>query len=244
MEKTLKVQYVIRHAESDLTKHLSYTAAGDLMLDAAGLHAVILGTGMEKLMNEGHTWVVTGMLMKFFRRPVINSHITLETGVSKITRITTERFYHLSDSEGEFAQGSTEWMIINVNNRRPVFIADAIPDINDYVIEELAVEPYKKLRFAPDSGIKKSEMTPHYSDLDINGHLYSMKYLSHVLDLFDIDTFKNNSISKINMNYIAEVLPRTKTEIFEINRSQDVCEIEMRNNDGKPVFKAEITFNI
>ena len=43
-----------------------------------------------------------------------------------------------------------------------------------------------------------------YSDLDINGHLNSIKYMEHLLDLFDLDLFKTKDIKRFEIAYQSE----------------------------------------
>ena len=43
-----------------------------------------------------------------------------------------------------------------------------------------------------------------YSDVDINGHINSVKYIEHVLDLWDINWYKEHQIRRFDIAYVAE----------------------------------------
>jgi acyl-ACP thioesterase len=43
-----------------------------------------------------------------------------------------------------------------------------------------------------------------YSDLDINGHLNSIKYMEHLLDLFDLDRFTTKEVKRFEIAYLSE----------------------------------------
>jgi acyl-ACP thioesterase len=43
-----------------------------------------------------------------------------------------------------------------------------------------------------------------YSDLDVNRHLNSIKYMEHLLNLFDIEKFKTQRIARFEIVYLAE----------------------------------------
>jgi len=43
-----------------------------------------------------------------------------------------------------------------------------------------------------------------YSDLDVNGHFNSIKYMEHLLDMFDISMFREQEIRRFEIAYMAE----------------------------------------
>ena len=43
-----------------------------------------------------------------------------------------------------------------------------------------------------------------YNDVDINGHINSVKYIEHVLDLWDLDWYRQHSIRRFEIAYVAE----------------------------------------
>ena len=43
-----------------------------------------------------------------------------------------------------------------------------------------------------------------YNDIDINGHVNSVKYIEHVLDLWDIDWYREYRLKRFEIAYVAE----------------------------------------
>jgi acyl-ACP thioesterase len=43
-----------------------------------------------------------------------------------------------------------------------------------------------------------------YSDLDINGHFNSIKYIEHFVDAFPLDMFKSREIRRFEISYLSE----------------------------------------
>ena len=43
-----------------------------------------------------------------------------------------------------------------------------------------------------------------YDDIDMNGHVNSIKYIEHVLDLFKLDWYKTHSLRRFEIAYVAE----------------------------------------
>ena len=44
----------------------------------------------------------------------------------------------------------------------------------------------------------------YYNDVDINGHINSVKYIEHVLDLWDLDWYREHQIRRFEIAYVAE----------------------------------------
>jgi acyl-ACP thioesterase len=44
----------------------------------------------------------------------------------------------------------------------------------------------------------------HYNDVDINGHINSVKYIEHVLDLWPLDWYRDHHIRRFEIAYVAE----------------------------------------
>lgn len=238
MIKTFTQEYSVRHNETDLTGRMSVSALGDCMLDIAGLHANEIAWGIDKLQRGGLTWVVAGMKFILHRMPKIDSRFKIETHVSAYTRISTQRDFVAFDDEGKIAEVSSEWLIINMENRRPVFINDFVPRLSEICIPEGALPKFKHLRQSQAAISAQYQRRILYSDIDINRHLYSMRYLQMALDTFDINLLSESSIKEIDVNFISEVLFGETVDV--VRRSEDGAHLVEMLRDGEAVFRAAI----
>ena len=48
------------------------------------------------------------------------------------------------------------------------------------------------------------EIDTYYNDVDANGHVNSIKYIGHILDLFGIDYYREHNIKRFEIAYVAE----------------------------------------
>ena len=74
--------------------------------------------------------------------------------------------------------------------------------------------------------------TVKYTDIDMNNHVNSMKYIQWVIDTLPIEKIKKG-IKKIDINYIKEALygdelliqhySKEEKDIFEIKKHNDIC---------------------
>ena len=242
MIKTFTHEYRVKHNETDLTGRMSIPALGDCMLDIAGLHANEIEWGIDHLQHGGLTWVIAGMKFHIFRMPMIDSRFKIETHVAAYSRISTQRDFVAFDDEGKIAEVSSEWLIINMENRRPVFINDFVPRLEEVCIKEGALPKFKHLRQGKAAVSSEYQRRIMYSDIDINRHLYSMRYLQMALDTFDVEYLERCNISEIDLNFIAEVLCGETVDV--VRRSEgDVHLVEMMR-DGSAVFRAEVAMKL
>ena len=80
-----------------------------------------------------------------------------------------------------------------------------------------------------------------YSDLDINGHFNSVKYIEHLLDLFDIEQFMTQEIGRMEIAYMAEGKPGMpltlhKQEIAPSQSGLAIC------SEDKALCRAAVTW--
>ncbi len=238
MIKTFTQEYCVRHNETDVTGRMSIPALGDCMLDIAGLHANEIAWGIDQLQRGGLTWVVAGMKFQIYRMPKIDSRFKIETHVSGYSRISTQRDFLAFDDNGKIAEVSSEWLIINMENRRPVFISDYVPQLEEVCIKEGALPKFKHLRQGKAAVTEQYQRRILYSDIDINRHLYSMRYLQMALDSLDIDYLAQHQISDIDLNFLSEVLWGETVDV--IRRSEDNAHQVEMTCGGKAMFRAEI----
>ena len=229
--------YRVRYNETDFWGRLSIPALGDCLLDVAGLHALEIGTGIDILQQQGLTWVIAGMKFKLGTMPAIHSRFDVSTCVPVCTRISTQRDFVASVGGVVFAEASSEWLIINMNTRRPVFVGDVLPQLEKMCGDSVPLEKYKHLRSSSVGEKIVATRTIGYSDVDVNRHLYSMRYLQIALDTFDTNFMMHNRISEIDVNFLSEVFWGQSVEIIRCS-SDNIHNIEMQH-EGKVVFRAE-----
>ena len=97
---------------------------------------------------------------------------------------------------------------------------------------------------APDAADRDTAgvlYTVKYSDLDINGHFNSIKYMEAILDLFDMETYRTHTVSRFEIVYQAEArygmnLLLLRKAVSDSEHLATIC------NEEKPICKAKITF--
>ncbi len=88
----------------------------------------------------------------------------------------------------------------------------------------------------------------YYSDVDINGHINSIKYIEHVLDLFPREDFERG-IRRFEIAYKAESYMGDRLSfLVQENEAAGGTDVEIRKNvtdesAGDVVCQARVIFN-
>ena len=82
-----------------------------------------------------------------------------------------------------------------------------------------------------------------YSDIDINGHVNSIKYIEHILDLFPIETFKQKKVRRFEMAYVAESYYGDLLSFYLDTADEKEYHVEVKKNDGEVVVRSKVVFD-
>jgi len=160
----------------------SVLALADYFQEAAGRHADALGVSMQDLLGEGKAWVLAHLHLQLERRPRWNDTIEIETWPSGLDGLFARREFVFRDDAGEaLAQGTSRWLVIDVERRRPLRPPSALYDIEtpdrprpvDADLDDLPV---------PARVDRTRDFTVRYHDLDLNRHVNNVRYLEWALE--------------------------------------------------------------
>lgn len=203
-----KVGSFLYHIESylcDFRGKATLPIIGNYLLNAATLHAQERGFGYEAIVKDHTAWVLSRMTIEITEYPRFDENLTVETWIEDVTRYFTQRCLRFINKEGKtIGYARTIWAAIDTESRKPKDILSWRPDIGDYIAESIDC-PISKPGKVPEAVNEPSSgYTVRYSDIDINGHMNSIKYIEHTIDIFDLDIFRAKSIRSFEIMYLAE----------------------------------------
>lgn len=204
---------------------------GNFMLQVATKHAEERGFGFNSMEGQKRVWVLSRMAIEIFEYPKNDSSIKVYTWVSEVNKIFTERCFSFEDENGKMI-GYTRsvWASIDKETRRPTNVME-LTDLPNYSTGEAC----------PINGIKKivpiKDIEPvtffdvKYSDIDINKHLNSMKYIEHYVDLFEIELFKEKDIYRFEISYLNEAHYGSRLDVYKRKEEEGTYILEIKNDD-------------
>ena len=189
----------------DFNGRLTMGVLGNHLLNCAGFHASERGFGIATLNEDNYTWVLSRLAIDLEEIPYQYEEFTVQTWVENVYRLFTDRNFAIIDKDGKkIGYARSVWAMINLNTRKP---ADLLTlhggSIVDYVCDEpCPIEKPSRIKVATDQPCAK--LTAKYSDIDINGHVNSIRYIEHILDLFDLDYYRTHFLQRFEVAYVAE----------------------------------------
>ncbi len=209
LEKVGRYEFLAEPFHCDFSKRLFMGHLGNHMLNAADFHAAHRGFGMTYLNPLHKTWVLSRLAIEMEKMPPQYSRFYVETWVEGVMKFFTNRNFRVVDADDEnkvYGYGRSIWALIDTDSRQPQNIMDVRDgDIMNYVEtdKECPIAGLSRVRMGKEAQLVAS-MPTHYSDVDVNGHINSVKYIEHVLDLFGLDIYRDYCIKRFDIAYVAE----------------------------------------
>lgn len=201
-------EFIAEPFHCDFKSELFMGHLGNSMLNAADYHSNDRGYGMFYLNTIHKTWVLSRLAIEIDEMPKAYDRFNVDTWVDSVMRYFTSRNFKVSDSSGRiFGYGRSIWAMIDTESRQPTDIL-AVRDglITKYIEQEYPC-PIKKASRVPiniDNVKPVHTIDTYYNDVDVNGHINSVKYIEHILDLWDLDWYKKYQLKRYEIAYVAE----------------------------------------
>ena len=233
--------YPVNSNQVNAQKELPVSAMAAYLIDAASRHAEKWGFGFRHLIQNNHAWVLARLAFEVERYPQVDEVLTVETWVEGINKhFSTRNFRMLDQNLNIIGYGRSVWSVIDFNTRESV-------DLSCYgVIERLVQDSACPIERPGRIPPVKVEQGRHYrvqvSDLDINRHMTSARYIDHLLDLFSLDKFDQNRVGRFEVQFLNEALYDENVVLLKEKLKQDESILEMRNETGASLCKCKSIF--
>ena len=224
------------HVESyvcDFTQKATFTVISRFMLDAASIHAQQRGFGYEHISKDNKAWVLSRFSIQMEEYPAQNQDLTVETWIETVSRLFTQRCFCFINPSGKIiGYARTVWAAIDMQTRRPIDIPAWRPDMSDYIETEKQC-PIEKMDKIPTVTGMEPYMgyTVRYSDIDINQHMNSVKYIEHAINVFDLNLFSEKLIHKFEIVFLAEGMFGDKLKLYMQNVSENEYLIDTKKGE-------------
>lgn len=227
----------------DFMGNLTMGVLGNHLLNCAGFHASDRGFGIAELNQHQYTWVLSRLAIELEEFPRQYESFSIETWVENVYRLFTDRNFALLDKNGTpIGYARSVWAMIDLETRKP---ADLLTlhggSISDYICDkECPIAKPGRIKVSQSEPV--AEVSTKYSDIDINGHVNSIKYIEHILNLFPMDIFKEKQVKRFEMAYVAESYYGDTLSFYREEVGENEYDIEVRKNDKEVVVRSKVIF--
>ena len=196
----------------DFAGRLFMSHLGNHLINAADFHSNDRGFGMLYLNTIHKTWVLSRLAIELDEMPQAYDRFQVETWVESAMRFFTNRNFRISNSEKVFGYGRSVWAMIDTETRQPAdLFAVNEGALMSYVVGADGSAEGVECPIAKPSRVKMTDgarlervVKTTYSDIDMNGHVNSIKYIEHALDLWDAEWYAHHPLRRLDIAYVAE----------------------------------------
>lgn len=252
MNKVGCYEFLAEPFHCDFSGRLFMGHLGNHMLNAADFHSTDRGFGMRYLLGIKRSWVLSRLAIEMTEMPPMYTRFNVETWVEGAMRYFTQRNFAVvgqkpaaQDQEPQvYGYGRSVWAMIDTETRQPTDIL-AMNDgaINQWIEKEkpCPIDKGGRVKMSDDAELVHTIDT-YYNDVDINGHINSVKYIEHVLDLWPMEWYKSHGIKRFEIAYVAEAHGGDRLSFYrEQTGEQEYC-VRIVRTDGTECCRAKVVF--
>ena len=201
--KEFSKTYYLAAGECNPQGELPLTLLMTRIIEVATLHANSWGVGYERLIRDNQVWVLSRVAIEMTEYPKVNTNYKLTTWIEDYNRHFSQRNMRIDDENGKpLGYVRTIWMVIDMNTRASVdieklgYIRENVSDI------PCPIETQSRLR--PIELGHAVDYTFGYMDCDFNRHVNTVRYLSLLMNMFDMDCYDHYFIRRMELAFIKE----------------------------------------
>lgn len=211
------------------------------IIESATEHANRLNVGYTRLTETGIAWVLSRLAIEIKRMPAVNERFSLETRVTSVDRHSTDRLFEITDADGKaIAAARTVWVALDIRERK---LADLslLTELKDIAAPWSPLcAPPKRMRPQKQPATSR-EIDIWYSDLDINRHLTTTRYIDMTVSAFDLAWHDHNRIKRLDAIFMRETLPGATVTLCTTPVSDNEIQVDISQN-GDAHFSAMVTY--
>lgn len=241
LDKIGRYGFLAEPFHCDFSKRLFIGHLGNHLLNAADFHSNDRDFGMNYLNPIHKTWVLSRLAIEMEDMPTAYDKFDVETWVESAMRYFTNRDFRISSPDDKivYGYGRSIWAMIDTRTRQPQNIMEIRNgEIEQYIDKdkECPIAPLSRVKMGKEAQLVR-EIDTNYSDVDVNGHINSVKYIEHVLDLFSLDWYHTHRIKRFDIAYVAESHYGDKLSFYKeaVDDSTFHIRITKTNNEANDV---------
>jgi len=200
--------YRVRVYEADNAGRLTPISLFNYLQETAGQAARARGRGHTELRARALAWFLNRFHLCVTRYPRIGETVRVRTWPFKMERHASIREFEVLSEDGRpFARATSQWVLINLQNRRLTRVPEDIRESYPVLERRMVEDRFLRLPIPSDTS---TEITFHVrlSDLDVNQHANSASYVDWCLEAVPEETHRLHVPLEFEINYIREASVR------------------------------------
>jgi acyl-ACP thioesterase len=218
MKAELSQTFFLSAGETNAEGELSLPLLVSKIIDIATAHANALGVGNPAMASLHCGWVLSRVAIEMESYPKVNSNYTLTTWMERFNRHFSERIIMISDTDGKiYGYARTIWMVLNTETHESMDLSHL--NLNTDMVSDrpCPIERQGKHHLVlpkdyegemPRGALRATapdwEYTFRYCDLDFYRHVNTVRYVSLLLNRFDLERMDANRVKRLEISFMRE----------------------------------------
>ncbi len=254
MDKTERYEFIAEPFHCDFSGRLFMGHLGNHMLNAADFHSSARGFGMKYLLGIQRSWVLSRLAIEMTEMPPMYTKFNVETWVESAMRYFTSRNFAVIGQEPTpntqhptpkiYGYGRSIWAMIDTETRQPTDIYSIDNGaIKNWIVadRECPIDKGGRVKMSDDAQLVRTIDT-YYNDVDINGHINSVKYIEHVLDLWPMDWYREHAVKRFEIAYVAEAHAGDNLYFYMEEEENNTFNVRIVRTDGTECCRSKVKF--
>ncbi len=244
---------------TDKKHRLKIKTLCDLFNDMAELHTYRQGVNADILNQQGLTWMLRRIHIFIPDMPQREERVLFESWNPACEGLLVPRLYKVSDWNEETAAlynngittekvstgalrafAYTDWMLINLEGRRPERPTEMMKPLAGYYNEELPFKPSMfdrreqkgMLDFNQPAWHEACRVQAHYRDIDFNGHVTQSSYIQWMMDAHSDSFMETHRLDEMEVIYAHELKPGSEVSVWLCDAEEHQISYAIRSLDG------------
>lgn len=196
-------EFPVRSYDVDFRRQASIETVCRFFLEGAWNHAEALGFGFSHLAEEGKLWVLSRLMVQVHRYPRWGETVWVRTWPRAAKSVFAMRDFQLLSATREvIGCGASAWLVLDEKTRRPQRAERVLATVPVLPTERaLPEDPEKIADVIGENGVP---FQVRYSDVDVNQHVNSCRYLRWILDAYPAEFHAGHTVTTLEANYLGE----------------------------------------
>jgi medium-chain acyl-[acyl-carrier-protein] hydrolase len=198
-------EYAVRAYEVDVAGRASVPTLCNWLQETAGIHAARLGWSVQRLGEQGLTWVLQRLRVRLEGAAAWGERVRVETWPAATQRLFALRDFRLTTSDGRRLGVATScWMLLNLESRRPVRPPRELEELAVPAAGRALVDDMER---TPEVGEPTHErpLEVRHADLDVNRHANNVSVVGLLLEALETGDLEGRLI-ELDVEFRAEAV--------------------------------------
>ena len=264
-QRVYSQSWFLSAGDANAEREMSLPLLTAKLIDIATSHANEIGIGNPFMPNDHCGWVLSRLAIEMTDYPLVDSTFRIDTWVETWNRHYSERDFCITDASGSpCGYARSIWMVLDTQTHsnagldtlpfREEYLSDRkcpIPRQGKHLLMKLPEEIQHDDRRVVAADSDPATYTFRYSDLDAYRHVNTVRYISLIMNQFQLSKHDESRVRRIELSFLDEgaygmCVEILRADIGASDKSGDASDSTLLllrdSTDHHPIVYARVDF--